>query len=71
MLNWEQSPSLVQMQRERAWVEIDLAAIAHNVTQIKRLLQNQTDLMAVVKADAYGHGAIAIAQAALQAGQPG
>ena len=68
MLNWEQSPSLVQMQRERAWVEIDLAAIAHNVTQIKRLLQNQTDLMAVVKADAYGHGAIAIAQAALQAG---
>ena len=68
MLNWEQSPSLVQMQRERAWVEIDLAAIAHNITQIKRLLQNQTDLMAVVKADAYGHGAIAIAQAALQAG---
>ena len=68
MLNWEQSPSLVQMQRERAWVEIDLAAIAHNVTQIKRLLQKQTDLMAVVKADAYGHGAIAIAQAALQAG---
>ena len=68
MLNWEQSPSLVQMQRERAWVEIDLTAIAHNVTQIKRLLQKQTDLMAVVKADAYGHGAIAIAQAALQAG---
>lgn len=68
MLSWEQSPSLVQMQRERAWVEIDLAAIAHNVTQIKRLLQKQTALMAVVKADAYGHGAIAIAQASVQAG---
>ncbi|MBM0740736.1 alanine racemase [Phormidium sp. CLA17] len=67
MLSWEQSSSLAQMQRERAWVEIDLAAIAHNVTQIKRLLQNRTAFMAVVKADAYGHGSIAIAQAALQA----
>ncbi|MCY7393874.1 MAG: alanine racemase [Leptolyngbyaceae cyanobacterium CAN_BIN12] len=68
MLSWEQSSNLAQMQRERAWVEIDLAAIAHNVTQIKRLLQPQTALMAVVKADAYGHGSSAIAQAALQAG---
>ncbi len=69
MLSWEQRcSSVVQMQRERAWVEIDLAAIAHNVTQIKRLLQKQTAFMAVVKADAYGHGSIAIAQAALQSG---
>lgn len=68
MLSWEQSSSLVKMQRERAWVEIDLAAIAHNVSQIKRLLKPQTEFMAVVKADAYGHGAVAIAQAALQSG---
>ncbi|WP_425443649.1 alanine racemase [Stenomitos frigidus] len=56
------------MPRERAWVEVNLSAIAHNVQQICRLLSNQTALMAVVKADAYGHGATTVAQTALQAG---
>ncbi len=56
------------MQRERAWVEIDLAALAHNVRQIRRLLSPSTALMAVVKADAYGHGAVTIARTALQHG---
>ncbi len=68
MRSGEQSSSLVSMQRERAWVEIDMAAIAHNVTQVQRLLEKRTALMAVVKADAYGHGSTAIAQAAVQAG---
>ena len=68
MLSWEQSPSIALMQRERAWVEVNLGAIAHNVRQIRSLLANQTALMAVVKADAYGHGATMVAQAALQAG---
>ena len=54
--------------RHRAWVEIDREAIAHNVRQIRRLLSPQTGLMAVVKADAYGHGAIAAAETALAAG---
>jgi alanine racemase len=54
--------------RDRAWVEINLAALAHNVQQLKRLLSPQTELMAVVKADAYGHGAIAVAQTVLQHG---
>jgi alanine racemase len=56
------------MQRERAWVEVDLGAITHNIRQIRGLLRPSTDLMAVVKADAYGHGAVTVAQAALQAG---
>ncbi len=68
MLSWEQSPSLALMQRERAWVEVNLAAIAHNVRQIRSLLRPHTDLMAVVKADAYGHGAATIAQTVLSAG---
>ncbi|MGQ9871552.1 alanine racemase [Leptodesmis sp.] len=68
MLSWEQSPSLARMQRERAWVEIDVAALAHNVQQVKSLLSQQTDLMAVVKADAYGHGATTVARTVLQAG---
>jgi len=56
------------MQRERAWVEVDLGALAHNVRQLRRSLSATTELMAIVKADAYGHGAEAIAQTALQAG---
>jgi alanine racemase len=53
---------------QRAWVEVDLAAIAQNVQQLKRLLAAKTELMAVVKADAYGHGAVKVAQTALQSG---
>jgi alanine racemase len=49
-------------------VEIDQQALIHNVQQFKAFLKPGTELMAVVKADAYGHGAIRIAQTALQAG---
>ncbi|MGL5081247.1 MAG: alanine racemase, partial [Microcoleaceae cyanobacterium] len=56
---------------QRAWVEVDLAAIAENVQQIKTLLSPQTGLMAVVKADAYGHGATFVAQILSQAGVSG
>lgn len=68
MLSWDLTPSLSPMRRERAWVEIDLSALAHNVQQLKRLLASKTDLMAVVKADAYGHGAVTVARTALQHG---
>jgi alanine racemase len=68
MLIWESSPSLSSMHRDRAWVEIDLRALAHNVRELKRSLSARTELMAVVKADAYGHGAVAIARTVLQAG---
>ena len=52
---------------DRAWVEIHLSAIVRNVRQIRQIAPN-ADLLAVVKADAYGHGAIAVARAALDAG---
>lgn len=68
MLSWDLTPGLSAMRQERAWVEIDLEAIAHNVQQVKRLLSPSTALMAVVKADAYGHGAVTVAQTALQHG---
>ncbi|BBD56756.1 alanine racemase [Planktothrix agardhii] len=54
--------------RQRAWVEVDLDAIAENIRQIKGLLSPQTKLMAVVKADAYGHGAVSVAKTVFQAG---
>ncbi|BAY28538.1 alanine racemase [Nostoc carneum NIES-2107] len=53
---------------QRAWVEIDLAALSHNVRQLVSLLSSQTQLMAVVKADAYGHGAVSVAKTALESG---
>lgn len=56
---------------QRAWVEIDCAALHHNVRQLKTLLMPYTQLMAVVKADAYGHGAIVVARTALDAGAGG
>ncbi|MEB3295136.1 MAG: alanine racemase [Synechococcales bacterium] len=68
MLSWDSSSSIARMQRERAWVEVDEGAIAHNVQQIRRILQPKTDLMTVVKADAYGHGSVNVARTALQAG---
>lgn len=68
MLSWEQTPSLEPMRCCRAWVEIDLNALNHNVQQFKAWLGDRAQLMAVVKADAYGHGAVMIAQAALKAG---
>ncbi|MBW4564299.1 MAG: alanine racemase [Mojavia pulchra JT2-VF2] len=53
---------------QRAWVEIDLAALSHNVQQLVGFLSPRTQLMAVVKADAYGHGAVTVAQTVLQSG---
>lgn len=50
-----------------AHVEVDLAAIAHNVSHLASLVA-PSRLMAVVKADGYGHGAIQVAEAALAAG---
>ena len=50
------------------WAEIDLNAIAHNIIELKKLIPPDTRLMAVVKANAYGHGAIEVAKCALASG---
>ncbi|MEB3288850.1 MAG: alanine racemase [Leptolyngbya sp.] len=68
MLSWEQTTSLSPMRCCRAWVEIDLEALRHNVRQFRGWLGPGAQLMAVVKADAYGHGAVMVAQTALQGG---
>jgi alanine racemase len=51
----------------RTWAEVDLGAIRHNVRTLKRRAGG-TRLMAVVKADAYGHGSVPVSLAALEAG---
>ncbi|WP_035186021.1 alanine racemase [Alteribacter aurantiacus] len=50
------------------WAEVNLDAIEHNVKAIKQSLPNGVTYMAVVKANAYGHGAVEVAKTALQAG---
>lgn len=47
---------------------IDLGAFSHNVREVKHLLNGNTRLCCAVKADAYGHGAVRCARAALDAG---
>ena len=54
--------------RQRAWVEVSPAAIRANARALCQHLGARTQLMAVVKADGYGHGAETVARAALQGG---
>lgn len=51
--------------------EVDLAAIRHNIRQIRNLLSPETRILAIVKANAYGHGALKVSAAALAAGADG
>ena len=50
------------------WVEVNLDAIEHNVQKMKKHIGKQVDLIAVVKANGYGHGAKQVAESALHAG---
>jgi len=51
-----------------AWVDVDLAALEHNLARIRERLGSKTLTMAVVKADAYGHGAVGVSRALEAAG---
>jgi alanine racemase len=47
----------------RSWVEISLARIAENFRNIRALVGNNVEVMPVVKADAYRHGAVEVSKA--------
>ncbi|HEY7350355.1 MAG TPA: alanine racemase [Ktedonobacterales bacterium] len=65
-LAWKQ---IIRMRPDRpTWVEIDLSAIGANCQQIKRLIGPGVELLASLKADAYGHGALHVAQTVLHNG---
>lgn len=76
MLSGKETPTFTDQQQcdayawfsQRAWVEIDLGALSHNIRQLVQFLSPRTQLMAVVKADAYGHGSVTVAQTALESG---
>ncbi len=50
------------------WSDINLGALAHNVRQLRSVTNPQAELMAIVKANAYGHGAEQVARTALASG---
>jgi len=55
------------MEYRRAWAEINLSNLAHNISALRKYLRN-TPIMGIVKADAYGHGAVPIAQTLVREG---
>lgn len=56
------SPSSTYLPGKRAWIELDLEALRHNVEYLRGLLPKGCRLMPAVKANAYGHGAVPIAR---------
>ena len=56
---------------DRSCVEIDVAALKNNISEIRRVTKPDADIMAVVKADAYGHGAYEVAKTLLDNGASG
>lgn len=57
-----------ELDRRWSWLEVDLNAIRHNCMAVKQRIGQGCRLMAVVKADAYGHGAVRVAKTALNSG---
>ena len=56
---------------DRSCVEIDLDALKHNFAEIKKATTPGTGILAVVKADAYGHGALETAKTLIDSGAAG
>ncbi len=50
------------------WAEIKLKNLQHNFKQVKESVSQETLIMAIVKADGYGHGAVPVARAVCEAG---
>ena len=46
------------MHYDRVWAEVDLDAVSCNIQSIQQKIQKTTKIIAVVKTDGYGHGAV-------------
>ena len=51
-----------------AWLEVDLDQVKHNIEEIKSHLKENTDIISIVKADAYSFGAVEIAKTMVDSG---
>jgi len=66
-MNYEQDGELMENIRP-VWLEIDLDAIAHNVRIIRQIVGKSAQIIAIVKANAYGHGAVEVSKIVLENG---
>lgn len=51
-----------------AWIEISLTAIKRNISAFRRIISGEAEIMGIIKADAYGHGALEVANALREEG---
>lgn len=63
-------PITATAQNSNAWLEISAGAFEHNVAEVKRLVGPKTQICAVLKADAYGHGIALLMPSVIKAGLP-
>src|SRR5437764_3163098 len=64
----QNEPAAIELPRRPAWVEIDLKQLQTNFALINQDKPAALQVVAVVKDDGYGHGALPVARAALEAG---
>lgn len=57
-----------EMSRHRAWIEVDHDAIRHNLSRLRTLAGADKAVIGIVKANAYGHGDVAVARTLVDAG---
>lgn len=53
---------------QEVWIEVNLDAIKRNIEAIQAHIPRKSKIMAVVKANAYGHGSVEVARQALESG---
>lgn len=56
------------LDRRWSWIEVELDAVRHNINKTKAKIGSNCKLLVIVKADAYGHGAVQIAKTAINCG---
>jgi alanine racemase len=64
------APITATAQNSNAWLEISAGAFEHNVAETQRLIGPKTQICAVLKADAYGHGIALLMPSVIKAGLP-
>jgi alanine racemase len=67
----EVAPSITStslLTKARTWVVIDLGKVSRNLRRIRQHIPPQVEILAVVKANAYGHGAVPVSKMALASG---
>lgn len=66
-MQFQRRPMVNQIRRD-AWVEVNLNNIESNIKEVKKLLKPKVKILAVVKADSYGHGSVMSASTLLASG---